>query len=124
MVLSYIYYFHEVRYYGSALWAGVLALEKKYPAWGTASGLGGQMLRKKWEQKGNGGMEEKQEILKESGINLDKINEELLNVLSLLIVLESDMEAQKSDDVYLRLVRMVHEGIKNVRDSLPESNQE
>lgn len=82
------------------------------------------MLRKKWEQKGNGGMEEKQEILKESGINLDKINEELLNVLSLIIVLESDMEAQKSDDVYLRLVRMVHEGIKNVRDSLPERNQE
>lgn len=59
-------------------------------------------VKKKWEQKGNGGMEEKQEILKESGINLDKINEELLNVLSLLIVLESDMEAQKSDDVYLR----------------------
>lgn len=67
-------------------------------------------------------MGEIQDDLKRQEINLDKVNEQLLNILSLLIVLESDMEAQKSDSVHLRLVGMVHDGVKNIQENLPKSS--
>jgi len=67
-------------------------------------------------------MGENQDGLKRQEINLDKVNEQLLNILSLLIVLESDMETQKSDSVHLRLVRMVHDGVKNIQKNLPQSD--
>ncbi|NBH15628.1 hypothetical protein D3Z36_16065 [Lachnospiraceae bacterium] len=69
-------------------------------------------------------MGENQDGLKRQEINLDKVNEELLDILSLLIVLESDMEAQKSDSVHLRLVGMVHDGVKRIQGNLPKSGSQ
>lgn len=69
-------------------------------------------------------MGENQDDLKRQEISLDNINEELQNILSLLIVLESDMEAQKSDNVHLRLVKMVHNNVKKIQENLPKSNSQ
>ena len=66
-------------------------------------------------------MKENQNAPTYQNLNLDKINENLLDILSLLIVLENDMETQKSDNVHLRLVKMVHDGIKNIQNGLPKT---
>lgn len=56
-------------------------------------------------------------------INLEKLNEELLDVLSLVILLENDMEAQKVDGIYVRLIKMVHYAIKNIQKNLLQNRQ-
>lgn len=67
-------------------------------------------------------MEERQDISKTRGFNLEKIEEELLDVLSLVILLENDMEMQKSDSIHLRIVKMVHNRIKGIQKNLSEDS--
>ncbi len=60
-------------------------------------------------------MKGNQNVTRKREINLDKVNEGLLNVLSLLILLEADMETQKSDDIHLRTVKIIHNEIKSIQ---------
>lgn len=61
-------------------------------------------------------METYNEDKQNPNVDLEKLNEELLDVLSLVILLENDMEAQKVDSIHIRLIKMVHQYISN--DSL------
>lgn len=55
---------------------------------------------------------------------LEKTEEELLDILSLVILLENDMETQKSDSVHIRIVKMVHDRIKGILKNLSEGNRQ
>ncbi len=46
---------------------------------------------------------------------LERMNEMLSDALSLVILLENDMEIQKSDGVYARILRMIHENMKGAK---------
>lgn len=43
-----------------------------------------------------------------------EISGKLRDVLSLVILLENDMYNQKSDDVYVRTLRIIHETLKSI----------
>ena len=43
-----------------------------------------------------------------SNINLENVVDNLQDALSLLIILENDLTTQQSDEIYLRVVRMIH----------------
>ena len=49
---------------------------------------------------------------------LERMNEMLSDALSLVILLENDMEIQKSDGVHARILRMVHENMKGAQKEL------
>lgn len=49
---------------------------------------------------------------------LEQMGEMLSDALSLLILLENDMEAQKSDGIYARVLRMIHESLKGMKKEL------
>lgn len=51
-------------------------------------------------------------------IDLEDVNEKLLDILSLVIVLESDMEIAKADDNHVRIIKMIHSTIKDIQKSL------
>lgn len=55
---------------------------------------------------------------------LDKTEEELLDILSLVILLENDMEAQKSDSVHIRIVKILHDRIKGILKNLSERSRQ
>ncbi len=55
---------------------------------------------------------------------LDKTEEELLDILSLVILLENDMEAQKSDSVHIRIVKILHDRIKGILKNLSEGSRQ
>lgn len=42
----------------------------------------------------------------------------LQDALSLIILLENDMEAQNADSVYLRVVKLEHDALKRMKKSL------
>ena len=54
----------------------------------------------------------------ENKINVEEARENLQNALSLLIILENDLTTQQSDELYLRIVRMIHEILRKVLDGL------
>lgn len=53
-----------------------------------------------------------------SNINLKNTVDNLQDALSLLIMLENDLSTQQSDEIYLRVVRMIHEILRKVLDGL------
>ncbi len=54
----------------------------------------------------------------ENKINVEEARENLQDALSLLIILENDLATQQSDEIYLRVVRMIHEILRKVLDGL------
>lgn len=68
-------------------------------------------------------MESYEKGLQSQHVNLEKLNEELLNILSLIILLESDMETQKADNIHLRAIKMVHYAIKKVQKNLLKTDK-
>ena len=53
-----------------------------------------------------------------SNINLENVVDNLQDALSLLIILENDLSTQQADEIYLRVVRMIHEIMRKVLDGL------
>ena len=53
-----------------------------------------------------------------NNINLENVVDNLQDALSLLIILENDLTTQQSDEIYLRVVRMIHEIMRKVLDGL------
>lgn len=53
-----------------------------------------------------------------SNVNLENTVDNLQDALSLLIILENDLATQQSDEIYLRVVRMIHEILRKVLDGL------
>ena len=51
-----------------------------------------------------------------SNVNLENVVDNLQDALSLLIILENDLTTQQSDEIYLRVVRMIHEILRKVLD--------
>lgn len=74
------------------------------------------------ERKENNVMDKNQEFLTKWEWDREKIRERLLDILSLAILLENDMELQKSDNVHIRIVKMIHNEIKSTQKSLSENN--
>lgn len=68
-------------------------------------------------------METYEEDKQKQHADLEKLNEELLDVLSLVILLENNMEALKSDSVHVRLIKVVHRALKNIQKNLLENRQ-
>ena len=62
------------------------------------------------------GFEKKEE--QGQDIKLEQINEMLSDALSLLILLENDMEIQKSDGVHARILKMIHGKVKGIQKEL------
>lgn len=56
----------------------------------------------------------------ENKINVEEARENLQDALSLLIILENDLATQQSDELYLRIVRMIHEILRKVQAELTE----
>ncbi len=54
----------------------------------------------------------------ENKINVEEARENLQDALSLLIVLENDLATQQADELYLRIVRMIHEILRKVQTEL------
>lgn len=54
----------------------------------------------------------------ENKINVEEARENMQDALSLLIILENDLTTQQSDEIYLRVVRMIHEILRKVLDDL------
>lgn len=50
----------------------------------------------------------------ENKINMEEARENLQDALSLLIMLENDLATQQADELYLRVVRMIHEILRKV----------
>ncbi len=69
-------------------------------------------------------MEKEKDSLQEAGKILEQAGEELLDALSLVILLENDMEAQKSDSVHIRIVKILHDRIKGILKNLPEGSRQ
>lgn len=44
------------------------------------------------------------------------INEKLQDALSLVIILENDLQSQKVDEVYQRIVHIIHEILKSAAE--------
>ena len=53
-----------------------------------------------------------------NNINLENVVDNLQDALSLLIILENDLSTQQADEIYLRVVRMIHEIMRKVLDGL------
>lgn len=49
---------------------------------------------------------------------LNTINEKLQDALSLIIILENDLQSQKVDEVYQRTLHIIHEIIKSASDDI------
>ena len=60
---------------------------------------------------------EKKDVQEENK-KLDQIREMLLDVFSLIILLENDMEMQKSDGIYSRILKMIHGNLKDIQKEL------
>ena len=54
----------------------------------------------------------------ENKINVEEARENMQDALSLLIILENDLTTQQSDEIYLRVVRMIHVILRKVLDGL------
>lgn len=54
----------------------------------------------------------------ENKINVEEARENLQNALSLLIILENNLATQQADELYLRIVRMIHEILRKVQTVL------
>lgn len=54
----------------------------------------------------------------ENKINVEEARENMQDALSLLIILENDLSTQQADEIYLRVVRMIHEILRKVLDGL------
>lgn len=67
-------------------------------------------------EKEHGSLQEEKEVL-------EQVGEGLMDALSLVILLENDMETQKTDSVHLRIVKMVHDTIKGIQKNLSEGGQ-
>lgn len=68
-------------------------------------------------------MEVYEEDKQKQHVDFEKLNEELLDVLSLVILLENDMETLKADNVHVRLIKMVHRALKNIQKNLLQNRQ-
>lgn len=53
-----------------------------------------------------------------NNVNLENVADNLQDALSLLIILENDLATQQSDELYLRIVRMIHEILRKVLGEL------
>lgn len=53
-----------------------------------------------------------------NNVNFENTVDNLQDALSLLIILENDLATQQSDEIYLRVVRMIHEILRKVLDGL------
>ncbi len=54
----------------------------------------------------------------ENKINVEEARENLQDALSLLIILENDLTTQQSDELYLRIVRVIHNLLREVQAEL------
>ena len=55
---------------------------------------------------------------------LEQMNEMLSDALSLIILLENDMETQKADCIHTRTLSMVHDTLKGIQRNLFEYIQQ
>lgn len=53
---------------------------------------------------------------------LNTINEKLQDVLSLLIILENDLQQQHADEVYQRTIHVIHEQLKSAIQDIEIAN--
>lgn len=53
-------------------------------------------------------------------MNPENIKEGIQNAISLLIVLENDLDTQQSDEIHLRVVKIAHNILKTTLNELPE----
>ena len=60
------------------------------------------------------------EVKDSSNIKMAEINEKLDSAISILIVLETDLSAENSDDVHLNVVKAVHGMLNEAQKSLFE----
>lgn len=63
-------------------------------------------------------MESERKELRKQGEEWEQVSEILSDTLSLVILLENDLETQKADDIYARLLRMIHEKIKSIQKNV------
>lgn len=63
-------------------------------------------------------MEKKDGILQVQNEEWEKMDEELMDALSLVILLENDMEVQEPDGIHARVLKMVHHLMKDVQKKL------
>lgn len=54
----------------------------------------------------------------ENKINVEEARENLQDALSLLIILENDLATQQADELYLRIVRVIHNLLREVQAEL------
>lgn len=50
------------------------------------------------------------------------INNQLQTILSLIILLENDMQQQQNDEIYQRIMRLIHEQLKATILMLEKAN--
>jgi len=60
------------------------------------------------------------EVKDSCNIKMAEINEKLDSAISILIVLETDLSAEHSDEVHLNVVKAVHGMLNEVQKSLSE----
>lgn len=53
---------------------------------------------------------------------LNTINEKLQDILSLVILLENDLQQQQADDVYQRTIHVIHEQLKSAIQNIEIAN--
>ena len=54
----------------------------------------------------------------ENKINVEEAKENMQDALSLLIILENDLTTQQADELYLRIVRVIHNLLREVQAEL------
>lgn len=53
---------------------------------------------------------------------ISTINNQLQTILSLIILLENDMQQQQDDEIYQRIIRLIHEQLKATISMLEKAN--
>lgn len=54
--------------------------------------------------------------------NLDTINNNLQDTLSLVILLENDLQQQQADEIYQRTIHVIHEQLKSAIQNIEIAN--
>lgn len=53
---------------------------------------------------------------------LDTINNNLQDTLSLVILLENDLQQQQADEIYQRIIHVIHEQLKSAIQNIEIAN--
>ena len=53
---------------------------------------------------------------------IEMVNNQLQTVLSLIILLENDMQQQQSEEVYQRVIHIIHEQLRDAIQDIEKAN--